>query len=419
MSKRNWAGFGCLLLGLLLVLSACGKKERVIDWSKRFLANGNEPYDLMVFHELLRERDEGLELLTNNFRRKIVAAEDANYIQIESSIQIDSNKMQHLREFVHRGNNAYFISNTTPYTLFSALYDGYSYPYYRDTSMVTIEVAFESNEPTYPFEHLFDADPAPYGWSRLMVPDTLFSDTAGYPQTLSHFGDSSINFFKISFGKGAFYFHTQPVLFTNLMLKTPSGFEHLQQVFEELNPGNTYWDVSFNYRQPDDSYNSNEYDEADGSNSNNHEPSQALFRLLFSDTALQWGWYALLISVLLFILFRSKRQQRIIPVLPVNRNESLDFARNMGNMYFNSKNHKYIALEMYDIFLADARNRYQIDTNQEPKDIFTLLAKRSGMDQDFMDQLLDHFAMRFSEYSKNEQLIRLYTSLTNYYKSRK
>ena len=106
-------------------------------------------------------------------------------------------------------------------------------------------------------------------------------------------------------------------------------------------------------------------------------------------------------------------------MLAGNRNDSLEFAKNMGKLYFTSNNHKFIALEMYDTFLIDARNRYQIDTNLKPKEIFAQLAKKSGLGQELMDQLLDHFKIRFSEYSKSDQLIRLHNTLNHYYNFRK
>lgn len=414
----------CLLLACTLLLSGCSKREKTFDWEKHYEHNKDQPYDLIVFHELLREKEGGLDLLTNNFERKMSQAENANYIQIGSYIQLDSSKIGELKRFVHRGNNAYLVSESTPYYLFRSLYDGFSYPYYSDTGAISIEVSFEGSEQLYAFEHINQGEPGYYYWSHMRAADTLFSDTAGYPEAISYFNDTCVNFYKVSFGEGAFYFHTQPVLFTNIMLKETSGFEHLQRVFQELNSGVSYWDISYRYRQPRSKYSGSRGGGNGGSGVSSDgddtpHQSQALMRMMFSDISLQWGWLVLLTTILLFILFRSKRKQRVIPVLPLNRNESLDFARNVGNLYFTSKNHKHIALEMYNIFLADARNRYQIDTNQAPEKIFKQLTKRSGLDQTTMDKLFEHFTIRFSEYSKSEQLIHLYNALNNYYKTRK
>jgi len=392
------------LLSILCLIGACTPKYREHDWSKRYLFFRDAPYDVMVLFKLFEEREAGLEVLTNNFQRKIRQAEESTYIQIGASINLDSNKISTLKEYVYKGNNAYLISDNTPYYLLNEMYRYYPVIGYGDTAFTNIEVHFEGSDKQYFFEHQYKGQPAPFNWSRLYY-DSLYSDTASQPEPLSYFADTCVNFYKVKFGKGTFYFHTQPLLFTNFMLKAPSGFEHLQEVFKDLKPGEVYWDISYNYRQIEDRQNASK--------------TTSPLKLLFSHRSLKWGWYVFLIGVVLFVLFRSKRRQRLIPVLAGNRNDSLEFAKNMGKLYFTSNNHKFIALEMYDTFLIDARNRYQIDTNLKPKEIFAQLAKKSGLGQELMDQLLDHFKIRFSEYSKSDQLIRLHNTLNHYYNFRK
>lgn len=404
MGRYKVNAWPMVILALLCFLQACTPRPRTRDWSKNYYFFRNEPYDVMVFFKLLEERDEGVEVLTNNFQRRMTQAEESNYIQLGSSIDLDSNKISALREYVYEGNNAYLISSRTPFFLLNELYKYYPVIGYGDTTFTQIEVHFEGESKQYLFEHQSQGEPAPYSWSKLYW-DSLYSDTAGQPEPLSYFADTCVNYFKVSYGKGSFYFHTQPVLFTNLMLKEPAGFEHLQKAFKELKPGKVYWDISYNYRQIEDQKNASK--------------TASPLKLLFSHPSLKWGWYVFLIGIVLFILFRSKRRQRIIPILPSNSNDSLEFAKNMGKLYFTSNNHKFIALEMYDTFLTDARNRYQVDTNLPPRDIFAQLAKKSGLGQELMNDLMDHFKIRFSEYSKSDQLIKLYNSLNHYYNFRK
>lgn len=386
----------------LLLMASCQKPG--YDWDKNYQYNAENPYDLLVLHELLKDRDEGLEILTNDFSRKLNDAEDANYMVFERGVALDSPKLAVLREFVYQGNNAFIISHSAPYSIFNNLYSYYDYPYYEDSFTNAIAVKFKNEEATYPFTHHHKNKPGPHNWHYFVRGD-LYSDTASQPEPISYVADTCVNFFKVQFGKGSFYFHTQPVLFTNFMLKEPSGFEHLQKVLADLNSGEVYWDMSYRYRQIEDG--------------EGFTRSAAPLKLFFSHRSLKWSWFAFLIASTLFLLFRSKRLQRIIPIMEVNRNESKDFVQNVGNLYFANGKHKYIAAEMYDTFLADARNHYQIDTNQSVEDIFKQLAKKSGLGEETLGRMLEEFKLRFDDYGKSQDLITLYHSLNHYYKSRK
>ena len=386
---------------LLSLLAGCGMGDRIYDWEKRYRYYGDEPYDINVFYQLLAERDKDLRHATNDYRKLLEKSENTNLIQIGAEFRTDSSKLIALCDYVYRGNNAYIIAQESPYDVFYKLYGSYSSIWFTDTVKSNIEVGFVGDYKHYEFEHQHELKVSPFNWSYLRHQE-LYSDSASSPISLSNFDDSLVNYFKINYGDGTFYIHTQPVLFTNFMLKEKSGFEHMSQVFETLNDGQILWDESYNYFQAEEG-----------------ERAASPLKLFFSHVSLKWGWYVLLIMALLFLLFRSKRQQRIIPIMPVNRNESMEFARNIGNLYFTSNNHKYIVEEMYDTFLADARHRYQIDTNQEAKDVFKQIAKKSGLGDVTLTELYDYFNMRLSEMGSNEELIKLYNTLTNYYNQRK
>ena len=387
---------------VLLFMASC--QQDGYHWKKYYHHNLENPYDVLVLHELLKERDEGLKILTNDFSRSLNSAEDANYLVLEAGVELDSFKIDVLKEFVYRGNNAFIISHSAPYTVFNGLYTYYEHMGYEDSFINSVDVRFKDEESTYPFTHHYSNRAAPHEWHYFTHYD-LYSDSAGQPEPISYFSDTCVNFFKVQFGEGTFYFHTQPILFTNFMLKEPSGFEHLQKVFSGLNAGEVYWDHSYKYRQIEDE--------------EGFKQTATPLKLFFSHRSLTWGWFAFLTASALFLLFRSKRLQRIIPIMEVNRNESKDFVQNVGNLYFANGNHKHIALEMYDTFLADARNHYQIDTNQSTEHIFKQLAKKSGLGEETLNKLSEDFKLRFNEYGKTQELVALYHSLNNYYNSRK
>ena len=85
-----------------------------------------------------------------------------------------------------------------------------------------------------------------------------------------------------------------------------------------------------------------------------------------------------MLGLLLFVIFKAKREQRIIPVLEPLENSSVEFARTVGTLYHQNKDYTNLIQKKLNYFLAELRNRYFIDTaNLNEKTIQQLAAKSS------------------------------------------
>lgn len=388
-----------------MFLTNCGKKDAFFNWEERYREDGMYPYDLKVLHELLKERIGQMELLTNNFNNRISKADSSSLLQISNYISLDSAKIEALKEYVYRGNKAFFISNKYPYTLINSIYKYDDVSYYSVPSD-NAKITFPNSTDEFDFDYTFNDELSSYNWSRISVGNNLANDTASEPVALSYLNDSSVNFIKVDYGNGAFYFHSNPILFTNYNLKEKKGFDHATNVFSNLNEGKMFWDISFRYRQ--------------NNNTDNEKSQRSPLMLMFSHKSLKWAWFSLMAVIGLFLIFKSKREQRIIPIMPINTNDSLEFAKNVGNLYFKNGKHQFIALEMFETFMADVRNHYQIDTNQNKKKIIKQLQKKSGIEINKLEELFEDFKLRFNDLGgSSKTLIKLYTSLNHYYNNRK
>ncbi|MFY0673287.1 MAG: hypothetical protein JXQ87_07775 [Bacteroidia bacterium] len=394
-----------LAIGFIaFTVTSCSQSD-FFDWSESYRENRDFPYDISVFYSLLQETNGGTEILTNNFRPKLNNDLDSsNFIQFASKIQLDTQKVRVLKNYVARGNNAYLISRSAPNLVLSFLYEDFEYNYYKSTYSKEVQIVFKESQDSFGFDYKYNDEATEYGWGSF-VHDEYLTDSASQPLPLATFNDSSITFFKVTFGKGSFYFHTNPLLFTNYQLQKEEAFYHAQKVFSKLNNGPIYWDKSYLYRQLDE-----ETPDRKGA---------SVLKLFFTHESLKWGWFVFLIAAVLFVLFRSKREQRIIPIMAVNRNESVEFAKNVGNLYFKSGTHGNIALEMYNIFLHDIRLQYQIDTNKTKEELIAALFKKSGLELERIEGLFEKFKLRFSEYGKSQELIDLYKELEHFYKNKK
>ena len=109
---------------------------------------------------------------------------------------------------------------------------------------------------------------------------------------------------------------------------------------------------------------------------------------ILQEPSLAWAWYILLAIGLLFLLFRTKRQQRIIPVLEPNRNTSMEFLNIISNLYFQQRDHKKLAQEDMRLFLHFIRDRYKIPTRNLDDTFITQLTQQSQVEQDIIKKIL-------------------------------
>jgi hypothetical protein len=87
-------------------------------------------------------------------------------------------------------------------------------------------------------------------------------------------------------------------------------------------------------------------------------PEEHPLSYLLSHPALAWSWYTVIGLAALYLAFRAKRRQRIIPVLPKNENSSYEFIETIAHLHFKEKNYQNFSIQGMKLFLAQVRERY-------------------------------------------------------------
>ncbi len=158
------------------------------------------------------------------------------------------------------------------------------------------------------------------------------------------------NFIKVSFGKGTFYLHLNPVAFSNYHLLDEKKMNYARSVFDELGTGKIYWSEDNRYF---------DYTEINDSNS----PSVAEegpMEFILSEPSLRKGWYLLLAGVLLYLLFGAKRKQRPIPIAVKKENTSIEYAEVIAQLFLSQTDHKQLIQLKSDQFKFYLRDRFNI-----------------------------------------------------------
>lgn len=206
------------------------------------------------------------------------------------------------------------------------------------------------------------------------------------------------NILRYKIGKGHLTIHTAPLVMSNYFLLQPNNVHYLESFWKNFpeDLSTIYW---------------NDYYK--------RSPQQADLGVLLRYPATRWAIYLLLITLLVFLLFESKRKQRIIPEITTPANSSVAFAETIGRLYYNKGNHNNLAEKMVLQFLEWVRTHYFISTNKFDKHFEAQLHYKSGLPENVvlsMVELLCEVHVERKPMSE-EDLFHLYQTIQQFYKT--
>jgi hypothetical protein len=142
-------------------------------------------------------------------------------------------------------------------------------------------------------------------------------------------------------------------------------------------------------------------------------------RYIFTQPGLKWAWYLLLTGVLFFVVFRSKRTQRIVPLLPENVNSSKEFVKSVALLYLKTNEHKAISAEMIKLFVQFVKIKYGTTVKLDNiQDTITKLSAISGIDAELLNHIFV-LKLRIEQTTEKqtEHLKKLHTNIEYFYKN--
>lgn len=400
------------------------------SWSRdAYSETSDQPYGTKIAHRLLENYFPAYSL--QDIRKTVAetlpadSTGNSSYIFVGEAMYLDSLSTARLLAFVGAGNTALLSGKTIPFDLMFHLYyveceeaEWNDYEMYED-SVVSVSL----NEPEMRQEaSLFYARQnkvQPYRWSY--IESYFFCDSL--PQApLGYLDDSLINFAVFPYQKGRFLLHTTPIAFSNFHLLRPEGRRYAAGVLSHLPEGNIYWDACSRVpeavgrqRNQSDRYSSGRFD------------AERPLSYILKQPALAWAWFLLVGLAVVYVIFRAKRRQRIIPVLAKNENSSYEFISTIANLHFREKNYQNLCIQSMRLFLAQLRERYGLVAQMNPD---TLLPRT---DAGFLERLAQVSEMPvlqirdiFTQYAATiqfepteEMMVNLHVSMESFLKRAK
>jgi len=408
-----WGLLGGVVMLLLAYFIYNYKPGNTYQWHPSISVTSDQPYGTLFIKKLLQSAYKGT--FTVNEKQpinKFLADHDydsgkVDYILIGQGIYLDAADVTALKDFMLAGNDIFISTIETPKALVDSVYISHCegeflYDYNFDTAVYANFYHKNLNKPVdYEFRYRIGTEDLPHVW-RSLDPQA-WCDSANNLSALGYQQEDLINFMRISYGPGHLYIHTSPLMFTNLYMTKSDKMEYASAVFSHLNGTNAIWDevskIPF---------------------SDQENPYDSPLYYIMQQPALKYAWWMLLVGGLLYIIFASKRTQRIIPVLETKTNTSLEFLNVISSLHYQNPNHLDMARKKMKYFLYFIRAKYGINTQVLTEEQSKRLAEKSKVDLADIQAINDRYKVVDSYSISNdepERLIGLYQAIEKFYKN--
>jgi hypothetical protein len=386
------------LLGFLIFIFVAVQllQPKPLDWTESFSSTDKIPYGGYVIHELLPTVFPNEDITLNTaplFEYADTSNFNKNWIFINTGFGPDQFETDILLSQVEKGVNVFIAARTFQGAISDSLGIGTTYnnPLLGDGSILDEDTTFVN----FTNPNLQKEDGFPFYQSTTQ---TYFSDIdSSLSATKLGINEAgNTNFLKISYGEGMIFLHSNPTLFTNYFMRYESGAEYASKALSYLPVRTTIWDEYYKTV---------------------NRTGGSVVRYVVSQDHLRWAWILSLTGLVLFMIFRAKRKQRIIPEINPPKNSSIEFAKTIGDLYLEKGNHKLIAGKKIQFFFDYIRTNLALDTDTENKQLINDISNRSGIDHSEIEAVFDIIALTSEQDSITpKQLKTLTDRIDHFYK---
>ena len=395
MFKGNRKYYIVLTLIFIAVIVLQYLQPKPINWARTYLKKDKIPFGCYAIFNLLE----------NNYAKKITTNKQTLYnlnaemtesnqtlIIIDDNIAFSKLDVNSLFSFLKKGNTVLISASDFSKPLKDTFSLAFQYNWEtKSTNLDSLltKRAFEVKY-TQPKNNIL----------KSYVYPTAASESYFAKFDTTRFKVSSVNkrnqaiLLEASIGKGKLLLSSIPDVFGNLFIVNNNNRFYVYTLLSKVKNPTIIWDENYKVYS--------------------HQ-EKGIFDFIFSNDALYMGYCIAIGSLLFFMIFEIKRKQRAIPIVNPLQNSTLEFVDVISHVYFNSKNHKYIAEEKIAYFYFDIRKKFSVNTNAINDQFYNTVHQLSGVDLDAVKNLFSYCENLKLAPSLNEQdLLELNTRIINF-----
>lgn len=402
--------FSVLTVVLLTYFFMGAENEPRYSWRENYRTDSDQPFGTMFIQRLLKTYRPGEKFILNDKTPLSKLLEDstgfpADYVFIGDQLYFSEEDTEALLAFIHSGNDAFVAARYLPMQIIDSIYsqdcDQQIFVKEHSLALVTMNFYHPSIKTRKGYKYVYReaGNRKSYPWMALQ-PD-IFCDSLHSIVALGHLQSDKVNFFKLPFGKGNLYVHTNPIAFTNYYMRLPDKAEYAAKVLSHLSGKTIIWD------------------EFSRSKFSAEENKTNPLAYILQQKSLRYAWWMMLVSAILYTVFTAKRKQRVIPVREEKVNTSLEYVKMISALHFKNGNNQDIALKKMKYFLHFIRAKYGIHGHPFTREHMERLSAKSQVDLKDIAFIFDeHARIESNPYSTTgpHRLLSLYNAIDNFYK---
>ncbi|MCH5599571.1 DUF4350 domain-containing protein [Niabella ginsengisoli] len=360
----------CAVVIYLFSLRTSDKKEisTYISLNKK----DKNPYGAFVFHECLKKFFPKAAFKINYSPPGDVKIfgdnkPDQLYVILQPEFQPNSYEVDDLITFIDRGNNIFistFYISSELYRFLNARVQTKNYTYFPYGSYDSDTMNVRLSAP--PFVEKTD-----YRYPGISI-ESYFKDTdSSISKIIGYADDGAPNFIHLKKGNGNLYIHLSPMSFSNYFLLYNDNIQYFEKVFSQFPTGTplVIWDEYF--RTP-----------------HSRSGDRGWFNAVMKNPYFRAGVLTALVLLLVYALTEMRRKQRVIPIMEKPANDSLEFVKTMGLLYYERGDHTNLAQKMSAYFLEHVRSRYKIFAKKLDSGFVNELSYKSGVSKTLVENIV-------------------------------
>lgn len=362
--KKDWKYITYLgILGALLLVLMLSKSKQY-DWTVTFHHQDKNPYGAYAFSQLFPTLTN--HSITNSYQPlyelKDTLQANENIFILSSTFSPGKLDTEVLLNHIENGGYAFISANnfygrladTLGITVSDSFFQGENAFIQGDSAKIHfVNPALDSTEQFY-----YKRGNAHNYFSYIdSVEATVISrNDFGQPVAV-----------RIARGKGALILNCTPMAFTNIHLLDSINHQFASASLSYLPKQKTHWTEFYHLGRME---------------------AATPLRFILRTEPLRWAYYLTIISILLFMIFESKRKQRIIPIITPLANTTLEFVGTIGNLYYQRSDHKNIAEKKIQFFMEQVYSQFHINAKITAEEFIMPLARKSGASEQTVRNLV-------------------------------
>lgn len=378
-------------------------KSYYSDWEQQYETKNPNPRNISFFLELLKAHTQDSVYVARDWDDfdSLNTKEKTTYLYIGENMGMDDDDYDEIMTYVDSGATAFFAFDYVTSNIYerhfepNAYYWDYSknlYAWIGDTSLK--------------YSYVYQSDSLYADWYMFNESAIRDTDYVSYAFAMN----KPIAFYQNQH-KGKLHFHSVPRLFENYQVISSNGYAHASFILKRIPKHQPVVVLLCAENKP---YQINYNNDEDGEG--NKKQDSSLIQYILKNPALRLAFVLSIVLILLYLFFRAKRRESIIPGSPQKQNMGLAFVETLSSIYI-SRNSPIGVLKVMrkNFYSAMARHFYVDLVRKESREQqIERLIERSNYDKTELLKIINGLQSRNNDVNY-QHLATVYNDIRKFY----